>query len=106
MQHRHHRGYQRATSPGLTIHKHTARPLAYLAVIEIANGAGLLITARRAFAMVETGLHTASARLPVEGELPSLGGATGRLNSPPLIAVDLLMKITRISCMSGCRAVG
>ena len=30
------------------------------------------------------GLHTASARLPVEGELPSFGGATGWLNSPPL----------------------
>jgi thioredoxin family protein/AhpC/TSA family protein len=30
------------------------------------------------------GLHTNSARLPVEGELPSLGGATRWLNSPPL----------------------
>ena len=30
------------------------------------------------------GLHTASARLPVEVELPSFGGATGWLNSPPL----------------------
>jgi thiol-disulfide isomerase/thioredoxin len=30
------------------------------------------------------GLHTASARLPVEGELGSFGGATGWLNSPPL----------------------
>jgi len=30
------------------------------------------------------GLHTASARLPVEGELPSFCGATGWLNSPPL----------------------
>jgi hypothetical protein len=28
------------------------------------------------------GLHTASARLPVEGELPSFSGATGWLNSP------------------------
>ena len=32
---------------------------------------------------VPAGLHTAAARLPVEGELPSLGGATGWLNSPP-----------------------
>ena len=32
---------------------------------------------------VPAGLHTAS-RLPVEGELPSFGGATGWLNSPPL----------------------
>ncbi len=30
------------------------------------------------------GLHTGSARLPVEGELPSFGGATGWLGSPPL----------------------
>jgi thiol-disulfide isomerase/thioredoxin len=38
---------------------------------------------------VPAGLHTASARLPVEGELPSLGGATGWLNSPPLTAAGL-----------------
>ena len=30
------------------------------------------------------GLHTAAARLPVEGELASFGGATGWLNSQPL----------------------
>ena len=30
------------------------------------------------------GLHTAAPRLPFEGELPSLDGATGWLNSPPL----------------------
>jgi hypothetical protein len=30
------------------------------------------------------GLHTASVRLPVEGEMPAFGGATGWLNSPPL----------------------
>ena len=35
------------------------------------------------------GLHTASARLPVEGELPSFGVATGWLNSPPLTAAGL-----------------
>jgi thiol-disulfide isomerase/thioredoxin len=38
---------------------------------------------------VPAGLHTASVRLPVEGELPSLGGATGWLNSPPLTAAGL-----------------
>jgi thiol-disulfide isomerase/thioredoxin len=38
---------------------------------------------------VPAGLHTASARLPVEGELPSLAGATGWLNSPPLTMADL-----------------
>jgi hypothetical protein len=38
---------------------------------------------------VPAGLHTASVRLPVEGELPSFGGATGWLNSPPLTVADL-----------------
>jgi Thioredoxin like C-terminal domain len=33
---------------------------------------------------VPAGLHTNSAWLPVEGELPSFGGATQWLNSPPL----------------------
>ena len=39
------------------------------------------------------GLHTASARLPVEGELPSLRGATGWLNSPPLTPAGLRGKV-------------
>ena len=38
---------------------------------------------------VPAGLHTATARLPVEGELPSFGGATGWLNSPPLTPAGL-----------------
>ena len=32
---------------------------------------------------------TGAAALPVEGELPPLGGATGWLNSPPLTAAEL-----------------
>jgi thiol-disulfide isomerase/thioredoxin len=39
------------------------------------------------------GLHTASVRLPVEGELPSFGGATGWLNSPPLTPSGLRGKV-------------
>jgi thiol-disulfide isomerase/thioredoxin len=35
------------------------------------------------------GLHTASLRLPIEGDLPSFGGATGWLNSEPLTAAGL-----------------
>jgi hypothetical protein len=31
----------------------------------------------------------AAVQLPFEGELPSLGGATAWLNSPPLTAADL-----------------
>jgi hypothetical protein len=39
------------------------------------------------------GLHVASARLPDEGELPSLDGATGWLNSPPLTPSGLRGKV-------------
>jgi thiol-disulfide isomerase/thioredoxin len=39
------------------------------------------------------GLHTSSLRLPVEGELPSLDGATGWLNSPPLTSAGLRGKV-------------
>jgi thiol-disulfide isomerase/thioredoxin len=43
-----------------------------------------------------TGLHTASVRLPVEGELPSFGGATEWLNSPPLTAAGLRGKVVLV----------
>ncbi len=39
--------------------------------------------------LTPAGLHVASARLPVEGELPSLDGATGWLNSEPLAPAGL-----------------
>ena len=42
------------------------------------------------------GLHVASARLPVEGELPSFGGATGWLNSPPLTPAGLRGKVVLV----------
>ena len=43
--------------------------------------------------LAPAGLHTSSARLPVEGELPSFTGATGWLNSSPLTAADLRGKV-------------
>jgi len=43
------------------------------------------------------GLHTATLRLPVEGELPSLDGATGWLNSPPLTPAGLRGKVVLAS---------
>jgi len=43
------------------------------------------------------GLHTASAQLPVEGELPSLAGATGWLNSPPLTPTGLHGKVVLVN---------
>ena len=42
------------------------------------------------------GLHVASDQLPDEGELPSLNGATGWLNSPPLAAADLRGKVVLV----------
>jgi thiol-disulfide isomerase/thioredoxin len=42
------------------------------------------------------GLHVASARLPDEGELPSLDGATGWLNSPPLTPAGLRGKVVLV----------
>jgi thiol-disulfide isomerase/thioredoxin len=42
------------------------------------------------------GLHVAAARLPDEGELPSLAGATGWLNSPPLTAAGLRGKVVLV----------
>ena len=41
------------------------------------------------------GLHRASIRLPVEGQLPSFDGATGWLNSPPLREPDLCINWLR-----------
>jgi thiol-disulfide isomerase/thioredoxin len=43
------------------------------------------------------GLHTASARLPVEGELASFSGATGWLNSPPLTPDGLRGKVVLVN---------
>jgi thiol-disulfide isomerase/thioredoxin len=43
------------------------------------------------------GLHTSSVRLPVEGKLPSFGGTTGWLNSPPLTASGLRGKVVLTS---------
>ena len=37
-----------------------------------------------------------AVKLPIEGELPSLGGATGWLNSPPLTAAGLRGKVVLI----------
>jgi thiol-disulfide isomerase/thioredoxin len=46
---------------------------------------------------VPAGLHTVSARLPVEGQLASFDGATGWLNSPPLTAAGLRGKVVLVN---------
>jgi thiol-disulfide isomerase/thioredoxin len=43
------------------------------------------------------GLHPNAARLPVLGELPSLSGATGWLNSPPLDPAGLRGRVVLVS---------
>ncbi len=43
------------------------------------------------------GLHLSAPRLPVEGRLPSLDGATGWLNSPPLTATELSGKVILVN---------
>ena len=40
--------------------------------------------------------HPAAGELPIEGELPALGGATAWLNSPPLSVADLRDKVVLI----------
>ena len=42
-------------------------------------------------------LHSAASELPVEGEMPSLGGATGWLNSQPLTTAGLRGNVVLIS---------
>jgi thiol-disulfide isomerase/thioredoxin len=46
---------------------------------------------------VPAGLHTASARLPVESRLASFDGATGWLNSPPLTPDGLRGKVVLVN---------
>ncbi|MFY9926674.1 MAG: thioredoxin family protein [Streptosporangiaceae bacterium] len=43
------------------------------------------------------GLHTSAAGLPVEGALPSFGGATEWLNSPPLTPASLRGKVVLVN---------
>src|SRR5262249_6100242 len=53
-----------------------------------------MVASRRWFARIQP--SAAAARLPVEGELPALDGATGWLNSPPLGAADLSGKVVLV----------
>ena len=47
--------------------------------------------------LAPAGLHAASAALPVEDELPSFGGATGWLNTPPLTPAGLRGEVVLVS---------
>jgi thiol-disulfide isomerase/thioredoxin len=59
---------------------------------------------------VEKQRSTAAVRLPIEGEMPSLAGATGWLNSPPLTAAGLRGKVVLVdiwtySCINWLRTL-
>jgi thiol-disulfide isomerase/thioredoxin len=51
---------------------------------------------RRANQLFRATTHPAAVQLPVEGSLPSLDGATGWLNSPPLTAAELRGKVVLV----------
>ena len=62
----------------------------------LASAIGTPCQAVAADTAVAQSAASAAARLPVEGQLPSLGGATGWLNSPPLAPDDLRGKVVLI----------
>src|SRR3954469_25871922 len=47
--------------------------------------------------LTPAGLHTAEAKLPVEGRLPSFDGPTGWLNSPPLTPAGLRGRVVLVN---------
>jgi thiol-disulfide isomerase/thioredoxin len=51
---------------------------------------------RRANQLFRATTHPGVVQLPVEGELPSLGGAAGWLNSPPLTAAELRGRVVLV----------
>jgi thiol-disulfide isomerase/thioredoxin len=59
-----------------------------------ANGWGTLF--KRANQLLRATTHPAAVRLPVEGSLPSLAGATQWLNSPPLTPAALRGKVVLV----------
>ena len=71
------------------------------------NGKTLITRANQLFRAT---IHPAAAELPVEGSLPSLAGATGWLNSPPLTPADLrghvvLVDIWTYTCINWLRTL-
>ena len=51
----------------------------------------------RANQLLRTTTHPAAVQLPVEGRMPSLDGATGWLNSPPLTVADLSGRVVLVN---------
>src|SRR3954453_9017162 len=65
---------------------------------------------RRANQLFRATTHPVAVQLPVEGKMPSLDGATGWLNSPPLTAADLrghvvLVNLWTYTCINWLRTL-
>jgi len=71
-----------------------ANPLLLAAILASAIGAPIETVAADKSVVQQT--MPAAVQLPVEGELPALGSATGWLNSPPLTAAGLRGKVVLI----------
>jgi thiol-disulfide isomerase/thioredoxin len=62
----------------------------------LARASGAPIVALAEDNSMEQQITSKAAQLPIEGEFPSLGGATGWLNSPPLTAEGLRGKVVLV----------
>jgi thiol-disulfide isomerase/thioredoxin len=71
-----------------------ARQLLLAGILARASGAPLEALAENNIMVQQT--TSKAAQLPIEGEFPSLGGATGWLNSPPLKAADLRGRVVLV----------
>jgi thiol-disulfide isomerase/thioredoxin len=85
-----------------------AHQLLLAAVVVGSTGAPLVALAEDTSMLQQT--TSSAAQLPIEGELPTLGGATGWLNSPPLTAEGLRGKVVLVqfwtySCINWLRTM-
>ena len=67
------------------------------AILACAIGAFVAVLAEERTVVQQT--TSKVVRLRIEGEFPSLGGATEWLNSPPLTAAGLRGKVVLIDCL-------
>jgi thiol-disulfide isomerase/thioredoxin len=84
-------------------------PQFLLAVILAGATGAPVVTLAEDGSMVQQ-ITSGAARLPIEGDLPSFGGATGWLNSPPLTAEGLRGKVVLVqfwtySCINWLRTL-
>ena len=85
-----------------------ARQLLLAGILARASGAPIEALAENNILVQQT--PSKAAQLPIEGEFPSLGGATGWLNSPPLTAEGLrgkvvLVQVWTYSCINWLRTL-